>query len=129
MTKNKGEFLTVENKTTLAVPEENHLQRIDVFLASSMEMSMSRSLIQRLIKDDNITVNGSPIKANYKVKTDDEITVVIPEPETVELLPEDIPLDILYEDDSVVVINKQPGIVVHPGIGNYSSGKRPALPY
>ncbi|HOO73556.1 MAG TPA: RluA family pseudouridine synthase [Spirochaetota bacterium] len=101
------------------VPGENNLERIDKFLVISLEADFSRSFIQKLIKDGNILANGSPIRQNYKVKTDDVILIEVPEPEVLDLVPRDIPLDIVYEDDDIAVINKKPGMVVHPGPGNY----------
>ena len=106
---------------TLAVPEEYHLERIDKFLTLALELDLSRSYIQRLIKENNILVNESPIKANYKIKTDDNINIVIPEDEDIPLEPQNIPLDVIYEDSSLIVINKQPGLVVHPGPGNWDN--------
>lgn len=114
---------------TVTVPEEYHLQRIDTFLASSLEMDLSRSFIQKLIKQGHILAAGNRIKANYKVKTDDVISITIPEPEVLDLIPQNIPLEILYEDDFVAVINKQPGLVVHPGPGNYDRTMVNALLY
>lgn len=110
-----------ENIIYVTVPEEYDLERIDRFLASSLESQLSRSLIQRLIKDEHILVNGSSTRANYKVKTDDEIEISFPDEDIKLPYPEDIPINILYEDDSVAVINKQPGLVVHQGPGNYES--------
>ncbi len=110
-----------ENNIYVTVPEEYDLERIDRFLASSLESQLSRSLIQRLIKDEYILVNGAPTRANYKVKTDDEIEIRFPEEDVKLPYPEDIPINIIYEDDSVAVINKQPGLVVHQGPGNYES--------
>ena len=101
------------------VPGENNLERIDKFLVNSLEADFSRSFIQKLIKDGNILVNGSAIKQNYKVKTDDVILIEVPDPEVLDLVPQDIPLDIVYDDDDIAVINKNPGMVVHPGPGNY----------
>jgi 23S rRNA pseudouridine1911/1915/1917 synthase len=119
----------VNNRITLTVPEENFLERIDLFLASSTETGISRSVIQRLIKEGNILVNGDKVRQNYKVKVDDEITITVPEPEAVELIPENIPLNIIYQDDHILVINKQPGLVVHFGPGNYESTLVNALLY
>jgi 23S rRNA pseudouridine1911/1915/1917 synthase len=104
----------------IVVPEENNLERIDRFLPVSLELDLSRSYIQKLIRGGHIQVNGRVIKQNYKVKTDDEIAVTVPEPEPLDLEPENIPLDIVYRDESVIVINKQPGLVVHPGPGNWN---------
>ncbi len=109
-----------KNTIQITVPEENHLERIDTLLTGSLEMDLSRSYIQKLIRNDHITVNGNPIKQNYKVKSDDEIHIAIPEPKKLELEPEDIPLEILHEDRDIAVINKQAGLVVHPGPGNWS---------
>lgn len=109
-----------DNCMHIIVPEENNLERIDKFLSGSLEMDLSRSFIQKLIRSGHIRVSQGAIKQNYKVKTDDNITIEIPEPEPLALEPEDIPLDIVYEDDSIVIINKQAGLVVHPGPGNWS---------
>ncbi len=96
------------------------LLRIDKFLMDRIA-NTSRSKIQIAAKEGNIRVNGQSIKANYKVKPNDEISIVLPYPvRETELLPEDIPLDIVYEDDVVLVINKPADMVVHPGHGNYT---------
>ncbi|HOD16290.1 MAG TPA: RluA family pseudouridine synthase [Spirochaetota bacterium] len=108
------------DRIEITVPEENNLDRIDKFLSASLELDLSRSYIQKLIRGGDIRVNGSVIKQNYKVKTDDEIAVTVPEPEPLDLEPENIPLDIVYRDQSIIVINKQPGLVVHPGPGNWN---------
>jgi 23S rRNA pseudouridine1911/1915/1917 synthase len=93
--------------------------RLDKFLSDLMP-NASRSKIQDLAKKGNILVNDIPQKQNYKVKPGDEVSVVMPYPvREIELKPENIPLEIIYEDDSLVVINKQAGLVVHPGYGNY----------
>ena len=96
------------------------LLRIDRFLGNRLE-SVSRNKIQQAAKAGNIFVNGIPVKPNYKVKPADVISIVLPYPHhEFELLPEDIPLNILYEDESIVVVNKEAGMVVHPGHGNYT---------
>jgi len=110
--------MTNRQKIELLVPEEYHLERIDKFLACSLELDLSRSFIQKIMAAGNILVNGSSMKANYKLKTDDLISVQIPEPDTIDVKPENIKLDIVYEDSSIIVINKPPGLVVHPGHGN-----------
>ena len=104
----------------IIVPEENSLERVDRFLTSSLELDLSRSYIQKLLKSGAIRINDAVIKPNYKVKADDRIVIDVPEPEPLELEPEDIPLEIVYQDRSIVVINKQPGLVVHPGPGNWN---------
>ncbi|MDR1763580.1 MAG: RluA family pseudouridine synthase [Dysgonamonadaceae bacterium] len=94
--------------------------RVDKFLAAKIEHS-SRSRIQQAAEADYVLANGQPVKSNYKVKPCDIITVVMDRPRRgVEILPENIPLDIVYEDDDIMVINKPAGMVVHPGHGNYS---------
>ncbi len=103
----------------LTVPDDYHLERIDRVITQLLEIDMSRSYIQKLIKAGDIRVNGETVRANYKAKTDDSISVNIPEPEEIDVTPEDIPLEIIYEDDFIAVINKQPGLVVHPGPGNW----------
>ncbi|MBI5750319.1 MAG: RluA family pseudouridine synthase [Nitrospinae bacterium] len=95
-------------------------QRIDKFL-SSYDSTLSRSFIQRLIDNGSVTVNGKFAKSSYKLKGGDEIKMEIPELEPSTVKPEPIPLDILYEDESVIVINKPAGMVVHPAAG-YGSG-------
>lgn len=89
-------------------------ERLDVFL--SRESELTRSYIKQLIDSGNIVLNGKAVKSGAKIKQGDEITVSIPDPVT-EIVPQDIPLDILYEDDDIAVINKQQGLTVHPGGG------------
>lgn len=94
--------------------------RVDKFLGNLIQNS-SRNKIQQSAKAGNIVVNGSAVKSNYKVKSGDVIQVVLSyPPREIELIPEDMDLDILYEDKQVIVLNKRPGIVVHPGYGNYT---------
>ncbi len=96
------------------------LLRIDKFLSNKLE-STSRSRIQSAANAGNILSNGSPVKPNYRVKPGDLISIVLPHPpRKIELIPEDIPLDIIFEDEDVIVLNKQADLVVHPGYGNYS---------
>ena len=94
--------------------------RLDKYLLMHIE-GVSRTKIQAAAKADCILINGAPTKSNYKVKPNDIISVLLPEPpHECEVLPEEIPLNIVYEDDDVLVIDKQPGLVVHPGVGNYT---------
>ncbi len=96
------------------------LLRIDKYLTAKIE-NVSRNRVQAAADAGCILVNNIPVKSSYKVKPLDEISVVMPYPRRgVEILPENIPLDILYEDDDVIVINKRAGMVVHPGHGNYT---------
>ena len=111
----------MENKYTIAVPQEFDLERIDRVIPILLETDISRSQIQKLIKNGDITVNGLETRANYKVKTDDDIAIVINEKEIEIPHEENIPVNIIHEDDDIAVILKQPGLVVHPGHGNYGS--------
>ena len=91
--------------------------RIDRYLSDSNE-DLSRSYIQKLLKEQKVTVQGTFVKANYKVQAGDVITVEVPDMAEPDILPEDIPLDILYEDEDVLVVNKPKGMVVHPSAGH-----------
>ena len=91
--------------------------RVDKYLTTELE-TMSRSKVQNLIADGYVIVNGETIKANYKLETGDKVEVFVPEPEAVDVEAEDIPLDIIYEDKDIVLVNKAQGMVVHPGAGN-----------
>ena len=102
--------------------------RIDKFLSDELP-EMSRSYIQKLIKEEQVTVNGKIVKANYKLSADDFVVVCQPELKEPDILAEDIPLDILYEDEDFLVINKPKGMVVHPSAGHYSGTLVNALMY
>lgn len=102
--------------------------RIDKFLSEQLS-GYSRSFIQKLIDDSNITVNQKPIKSNYKLKLDDIINISIPEPEILAIEPENIPIDILYEDNDIIIVDKPKGMVVHPAPGHYSGTLVNALLY
>ena len=106
---------------------EQEGKRLDVFLTDVMEGS--RSYIQSLIKSGHVLVNGKVGKANLRLNADSTISVDIPEPESVEILPEDIPVEYLYEDHDIIIVNKPRGMVVHPAIGNYSGTLVNALLY
>lgn len=94
--------------------------RIDKFLSEKIS-DISRNQVQNACKANEITVNGETIKANYKIKPGDKISYKMPYPDReIELIPQDIPIDIVYEDDSLAVINKPPNMVVHPAYGNYT---------
>ncbi len=103
--------------------------RIDKFLMDRIP-NTSRNKLQIAAKNGNILVNGIAVKSNYKVKPDDEISIVLPYPiRNIELIPENLPLNIVYEDDELIVINKKAGMVVHPGFGNYTGTLVNALVY
>ena len=103
--------------------------RIDKFLMDRVP-NTSRNRLQIAAKNGNILVNNVAVKSNYKIRPNDKVSIVLPYPiREIELIPENIPLDIVYEDDDVLVLNKQAGIVVHPGYGNYSGTLVNALVY
>lgn len=113
---------------TTFIVENNVNVRIDRFLAEKL-CDLSRSHIQKLIKDGDILVNGSVVKANYKVSKNDQVDVKIPDLKEPDILPENIPLDILYEDSDILIVNKPKGMVVHPSAGHYSGTLVNALMY
>lgn len=114
--------------TTFLIDEQNANERLDKYL-SEMIADSSRSFLQKLIKDGNVLVNEKIVKANYKTNAGDQITVTLPELTDPEIVPENIPLDILYEDDDLIVINKPKGMVVHPAAGHYTGTMVNALMY
>lgn len=101
------------------VTMEQEGERLDKYLALIYE-NQSRSFFQKLIKENLVLVNEKVQKANYRVSAEDSVSVTIPKAQEIEILPENIPLDILYEDDDVLVVNKPKGMVVHPSAGHYS---------
>ena len=92
-------------------------ERIDALLARNVA-DLSRSAAQRLIEQGDVAVNGAPVRKNYKANPGDKVSVCLPEPEDVEIIPQNIPLDVVFEDDDVIVINKSRGMVVHPAPGH-----------
>ncbi len=94
-------------------------ERIDKWISSTIE-DLSRSYIQKLIKDNMVFVNGLPKKASYRLKVDDEVAFQIPDAVTLPIQAQDIPLSILYEDDDILIVDKPKGMVVHPAAGHYS---------
>lgn len=102
----------------LVKPQNNNI-RIDKFLAEQMP-DCTRSFLQKLIKENQVLVNKAPVKSNYKISTGDLISIHIPEIKDPEILAEDIPLDILYEDKDIIIVNKPKQMVVHPAPGHYS---------
>jgi len=112
--------LITEKKFRFEVPPGKVKQRIDTYLANSLE-NASRTKVQKLIEAEYVKVNGSLAKSNYKICPNDLIEVTIPvSPRPSKAEPEDIPLNIIYEDEYLIVLNKPPGIVVHPSLGNYT---------
>ena len=108
------------NIQTFEVTEGFEESRLDKFLSVLYE-GQSRTFLQKLIKDGNVTVNNQEVTKNsFRVSTDDIISVRVPKIQSLDILPEDIPLDILYEDADVLIVNKSKGMVVHPSAGHYS---------
>lgn len=105
--------------------------RIDRYMSQEREelSDLSRSYLQKLILDGSILVNGNPAKSNYRLKETDIIDITLPDITQPDILPENIPLDILYEDDDIIVINKPKGMVVHPAAGHYTGTLVNALMY
>lgn len=112
---------------TVTAEAEDAGTRADVFLAA--KLGVSRSNMQKLLEDGRVKRGEKIIKANYKVRAGEMFVVDIPEPEPIEAVPENIPLDIIYEDDDVAVLNKARGMVVHPAPGNYTGTLVNALLY
>lgn len=103
--------------------------RVDKFLMNRVE-NATRSRIQNAAEAGNIHVNGKPVKSNYRVKAGDAVSLVLPHPpREIELIPQNIPINIVYEDDDLIILNKEPGMVVHPGYGNYTGTLVNALVY
>lgn len=111
----------------LIITEEQAGQRADVGLA--LLLDITRSNMQRLLEDGRAVKGAKVLKANYKLRAGDEIVVTLPEPQPLDAQPENIPLDIIYEDEDVIVVNKARGMVVHPAAGNYSGTLVNALLY
>ena len=110
------------------ITEESVGSRIDVFLSESEE-EMTRSHAQKLLADGFVLVNGKSANKNYKLRLGDTLTLTMPEPEPCEAKPENIPIDIVYEDEDIIVVNKPKGMVVHPAAGNYTGTLVSALLY
>ncbi len=102
---------------TLQVPPEDAGARADAWLAASLE-SLTRSAVQRLLEEGRVTCGGLPLSKNRRLRGGELLTVLLPDPEPLEALPQNIPLDVVYEDDDVIVINKPKGLVVHPAPGH-----------
>lgn len=102
----------------LIFPQEAEGSRLDKWIAT-LGIGLTRCAVQGLIASGNVRVEGKEIPKNYRPKAGQSITVVVPPPEEIEVVPQDLPLDIVYEDDDLLVVNKAKGMVVHPAPGNY----------
>ena len=114
--------------TEYLVVENDEGERIDRYLADNLT-DKSRSYLQKLIKDGKVKVNGKPVKANYRLVFDDQVEIFMPEIKEPDIEPENIPLDILYEDKDVLLVNKPKQMVVHPAPGHYSGTLVNAIMY
>lgn len=113
----------------IVVDKGQTLMRVDKFLQGRLE-NISRNRVQQAAKAGSILINDKPVKQNYRVKPDDVVSIVLSyPPREVVIYPEDIPLDVVYEDDDVIVVNKQAGLVVHPGHGNFNGTLLNALAF
>lgn len=116
------------NQIELIVLNEHSGERIDKFLSAQIS-EITRSSIQKLIIDGGVDVNDQNVTKNYKVKTDDQVVLKIPDPVELEIKPQDIPIEIVYQDDDLLIVNKPKGMVVHPAPGNYEGTLVNALMY
>ena len=116
------------NVNSIVVSDEDELIRIDKYI-SLASPDLTRSRIQGLISEGNITVNGRTVKANYKVRENDRIDILIPNAVPADIPAENIPLNIIYEDDDILIVNKPKGMVVHPAPGHYTGTLVNALMY
>lgn len=129
MTEEMPQFDMEESVLEWTADAASAKDRLDKYVKAQMGEDTSRSQIQLWIEDGNLTVNGSPVKANYKIAAGDLIVLRIPEAEATEIVPEDIPLEVYYEDSDVIVVNKERGMVVHPAPGHASGTLVNALMY
>lgn len=106
------------NEIVIEIVPEMEDERIDKCISNYME-NLSRSYIQKIIKDGSVSVNGQVVKANYRVKVDDRVRFIIPDSVEPDIPAQDIPLDILYEDADILIVNKPKNMVVHPAPGHY----------
>lgn len=116
------------NAHIISVPEDKAGERIDKIICGAVD-NMSRSAVQKIIDDGGVSVGGIVVSKNYKVRAKDMIRLVIPEAKELEITAQNIPLDIRYEDDDLLVVNKPKGMVVHPAAGNYDNTLVNALLY
>lgn len=118
-----------EDIIEISIEKEQAGERIDKLITEIINSGYSRSYIQKLISNENVLVNNKPVKSNYKVSENNVIKIMIPYPEELNIEPENIPLDIVYEDEDIILINKPKGMVVHPAAGHYSGTMVNALLY
>jgi len=107
-------------KQKFTIKNEDAKKRLDIFLANALKDKYSRSFIKQIIKDGFVLVNNKGAKVSYRLKQNDEITLTPPPPKIPSVVTENIPVEIIYEDKDIIVVNKPAGMVVHPAYGNYS---------
>ena len=112
----------------LKVNFEDEGKRLDSYITSQLD-DMTRNAVQKLIDSENVLILDKPASKNYKIKNNDEIIINLPDPKSLDVLPQDIELCIIYEDDDMLVVNKPKGMVVHPAAGNYDGTLVNALLY
>ena len=112
------EAVDLSDEASFVAAKDDAGTRLDAFVA--FYASLTRSAAVKLIESADVRVNGAKSQKNYKLREGDVINVVFPEPESAEIVPEDIPLDVVYEDSDIIVVNKPQGMVVHPAPGNPS---------
>ena len=103
--------------TPILLRADQEGERLDQFLSRSVE-GLTRSAAQRLLEEGAVTLGGLPVKKNYKTSPGDQLVLALPDPASIDVLPQDIPLDVIYEDDDVIAVNKPVGLVVHPAAGH-----------
>jgi 23S rRNA pseudouridine1911/1915/1917 synthase len=108
------------NAHEIIVEQEQAGERIDKYIADSIEDGYSRTQIQQWVKEGHVQVNARAVKTNYKLHANDVIVFIVPEPVELDIAPEAIALDVVYEDSDVIIVNKPRGMVVHPAVGHYS---------
>ena len=128
MTSNAEGHAADQEILTFKLESENAGMRLDAYLASRIEL-WSRARLQRLIEDEDVLVNGKKVKPSYKLREHDEIDVELSVPSAIRFAPENIPIDVVYEDDELAVVNKPAGLVVHPASGIHSGTLANALAY
>ena len=116
MTENNDVYKTVE----IIIPDTVSKERLDKYLGQTPELGITRSRVQRLIEDGLILVNGQPAQHNHKLSGGEKIVIKLPPPPKTDIIAEDIPLDVVYEDEYFLVINKPAGMVTHPAAGHFS---------
>ncbi len=113
----------------LIIPDDASGERLDKYLATHPGVNLTRTKIQKLIESEKISIDGQPAGHNHKLEGGEKVIINIPAPEDIQIAPENIPLDIRYEDEYLLVINKPPGMVTHPATGNFSGTLVNALLY